>query len=99
MGVGKEATRKGLVESGGVKVIGDEIEGEPEAANQTLIKAVDDALISLRTPSDQPISLDPESEADTPVIVRLRETFGDYFARRFMSDGEWVKGILPGPGG
>jgi transcription initiation factor TFIID subunit 6 len=38
MGVGKEATRKGLVESGGVKVVGDEIDGE--AGNESLEAAV-----------------------------------------------------------
>jgi len=48
MGVGKEATRKGLLESGGVKVIGDEIEGEPETSNQTLIKAVDVCTLFLQ---------------------------------------------------
>lgn len=38
MGVGKEATRKGLVESGGVKVIGEEIAGE--SGNESLVAAV-----------------------------------------------------------
>ncbi|KIJ54804.1 hypothetical protein M422DRAFT_240888 [Sphaerobolus stellatus SS14] len=100
MGVGKEATRKGLVESGGVKVIGDEIAGESESVNESLMKAVFDALLSLRPASDeQPVPLNPASEEDMPYIERLRETFGDFFAQRLMNDGEWVRGILSGPGG
>ena len=38
MGVGKEATRKGLIESGGVKVVGDELDGE--AGNESIVAAV-----------------------------------------------------------
>ncbi|KAF8505367.1 TATA box binding protein associated factor-domain-containing protein [Hysterangium stoloniferum] len=98
MGVGKEATRKGLVESGGVKVVGDEIDSE--AGNESLVTAVFDALISLRMPAaDEPIPLDAESEVDKPIVEGLRETFGDFFARRMMNDGEWAKAILSGPGG
>ncbi|GJJ15644.1 hypothetical protein Clacol_009922 [Clathrus columnatus] len=98
MGVGKEATRKGLVESGGVKLVGEEIAGE--SGNESLVAAVFDALISLRTPStEEPIPLDPNSDADKPIVIRLREIFGDFFASRMMNDGEWARGILSEPGG
>ena len=57
-------------------------------------------MISLRTPSTaEPIQLDPESVSDKPTVERLRETFGDFFARRMMNDGEWARAILSGPGG
>ena len=59
-----------------------------------------DALISLRTPSAaEPVPLDPESDSDKLTVERLRETFGDFFARRMMNDGEWARAILSGPGG
>lgn len=117
MGVGKEATRKGLVESGGVRVIGDEL--ETESGTESIVGAVfvrgfllycfpftldkddlQDALIFLRSPSPAPpVPLEHDSDTEKATVDRLRETFGDYFARRIMNDGDWAKAILSGPGG
>ncbi|TDL30220.1 TAF-domain-containing protein [Rickenella mellea] len=93
VGVGKEAVRKGLVEGGGAKVIGEELSrGESEG----VVSAVMDGLGLLHGLASQPRALDPSNEHDAKTISELRSTLGDFFAERFMVDADWAWGVLHG---
>ncbi|KAI0265307.1 TATA box binding protein associated factor-domain-containing protein [Gloeopeniophorella convolvens] len=85
IGVGKEAVRKGLLDAGGAKALG----AEPGVAG-----AVFEALAVLHPPSENPIPLDPMSTDDAQVVERLRDTLGDFFAERLVSDAVWARGVL-----
>jgi len=93
MGVGKEAVRKGLVEGGGARVIGNE-SSQPE--NSPVVSAVMDAFRMLSTPSTQPRALNPSDSTDAGLISELRITLGDFFMDRVSRDAEWAKDILHG---
>ncbi|TFK34769.1 transcription initiation factor TFIID complex 60 kDa subunit [Crucibulum laeve] len=90
VGVGKEAVRKGLVESGGAKVVGSECE---RGVGEGLETAVLDALRSLQpqVESDMSDSLDQSNEADANVYNHLRDVLGDYFAERVSTDAAWAR--------
>ncbi|KAH7915472.1 TATA box binding protein associated factor-domain-containing protein [Hygrophoropsis aurantiaca] len=91
VGIGKEAVRKGLVEGGGVKVVGSEcIPGE----SGPLVSSVMNALQVLQPPSDMPESLDPSDAADAATIDQLRDALGEFFAERLYGDKDWALGIL-----
>ncbi|KAG7087466.1 hypothetical protein E1B28_013432 [Marasmius oreades] len=106
VGVGKEAVRKGLIERGGAKVIGNECvrEGDEDLANSVM-----DALLVLhptRAPSTSKTAmeneldiamaetLDMEHSADKEVADRLRELIGDYFAEKVFDDASWARAIV-----
>ncbi|KDQ62792.1 hypothetical protein JAAARDRAFT_30697 [Jaapia argillacea MUCL 33604] len=89
--VGKEAIRKGLVEGGGAKVVGSECGYEQPGS---LVNSVMDAFRVLQQPSDMPVSLDPDNDADEPVVTQLHEVLGDFFAERLVGDGVWARGVL-----
>lgn len=91
MGVGKEAIRKGLVESGGAKVVGSEcLPGE----HSSLVESVLVALKVLSPPSQIPIPLNPSVESDASAISELRDTLGDFFAEKLVRDRAWAIGVL-----
>ncbi|KIK64009.1 hypothetical protein GYMLUDRAFT_427095 [Collybiopsis luxurians FD-317 M1] len=97
IGVGKEAVRKGLVDSGGAKVVGSEVENDMEwAENEVLIKAVMDALRVLHPPSDSEMtdSLNLANEADLQTSMQLHEILGDFFAGKVEGDAAWARAIL-----
>lgn len=99
IGVGKEAVRKGLVESGGARIVGS----EDIAEDEPLSNAVMGALRVLRSPSgdnnvdagdsEMKDSLNAD-ESDIEVSRRLRDVLGDYFASKVEGDRMWAKAIL-----
>ncbi|KAJ8591935.1 TAF-domain-containing protein [Rhizopogon salebrosus TDB-379] len=91
VGIGKEAVRKGLVEGGGVKVVGSEC---TPGETGPLVDSVMTALHVLHPPSDMPESLDPADEGDAETTGQLREVLGQFFAEKLYGDKDWVLGIL-----
>ena len=87
IGVGKEAVRKGILVAGGAKALG----AEPGVAG-----AVFEALAVLHPPSKHPVPLDLGNPDDAQIADRLRETLGDFFAERLVSDAAWARGVLEG---
>ncbi|KAF9070658.1 transcription initiation factor TFIID complex 60 kDa subunit [Rhodocollybia butyracea] len=85
IGVGKEAVRKGLVESGGARIVGS----EDIAEDEPLSSAVMGALRVLQMKD----SLNAD-ESDIEVSRRLRDVLGDYFASKVEGDRMWAKAIL-----
>lgn len=83
--VGKEAVRKGILDSGGAKALG----AEPGVAG-----AVFEALEVLHPPSERPVPLNPGDPNDARIAGRLREILGDFFAERLMGDAAWARGVL-----
>jgi len=94
VGVGKEAVRKGLVESGGAKVVGAEWESGEGGRSSGLVNSVMDALRVLQPSSDMNDSLDLSKEADAAVLAQLTETLGGLFAGKVSIDAAWARGIL-----
>ncbi|THH10058.1 hypothetical protein EW146_g8490 [Bondarzewia mesenterica] len=91
VGIGKEAVRKGLVEAGGAKVVGNEcMPGEDGGLGDVVI----DAFKTLQPPSDRPVPLDSSNEADAAVLVRMKEELGEFFAERLNDDAVWARAIL-----
>ncbi|EIN12381.1 hypothetical protein PUNSTDRAFT_97062 [Punctularia strigosozonata HHB-11173 SS5] len=93
VGVGKEAVRKGLVEGGGVRVVGAECATSMEGYEAPMAEAVMDALRVLSPPSENPVPVDP---TDEPFVARIREVFGEFFGDRLMQDGAWARSLLEG---
>jgi transcription initiation factor TFIID subunit 6 len=50
--------------------------------------------VTLHPRSEFPIPLDGEVSDNAEIIIKLRETVGDLFADKLMSDSAWVKGLL-----
>lgn len=101
IGVGKEAVRKGLVDSGGAKVVGSEVSQTSVAdtdrdLDESLIKAVMDALRVLHPPSDSDMtdSLNIANDADYQLSSRLQDILGEFFAQKVMGDALWARSIL-----
>jgi len=94
VGVGKEAIRKGLVESGGAKVVGAEWESGGGERDAGLVNSVMDALRVLQPASDMNDSLDSSNEADAAVLTQLNEVLGGFFAGKVSVDAAWSRGIL-----
>ncbi|KAH7923346.1 TAF-domain-containing protein [Leucogyrophana mollusca] len=91
VGIGKEAVRKGLVEGGGVKVVGSEC---APGESGPLVDSVMSALQVLQPPSDMPESLEPTDDADAATIDQLRNVLGDFFAEKLYGDKALALGIL-----
>ncbi|KAJ3740160.1 transcription initiation factor TFIID complex 60 kDa subunit [Lentinula detonsa] len=99
IGVGKEAVRKGLVESGGAKVVGIEVQGHEMGdwvEDEALTKSIMDALRVLRPPSDSEMSeaLNLANDADLHISTRLRDVLGEFFAQKVEGDAAWARAIL-----
>ncbi|KIY51530.1 TAF-domain-containing protein [Fistulina hepatica ATCC 64428] len=94
--VGKEAVRKGLVESGGVRIIGQDIANGASGA-ASLEDIVMDALKILRPGSDTlgDAMTEPLYE-DAELMERLKLLVGDHFAQKLgiLGDRELATGIL-----
>ncbi|EIW81112.1 TAF-domain-containing protein [Coniophora puteana RWD-64-598 SS2] len=95
--IGKEAVRKGLVEGGGARVLGKELENRMDDGDENtdgtkdaLVDVVMNAFRMLHAPSDMPEAMDPSS----PEAARLMETVGEFFAQRLVGDCAWAMGIL-----
>ncbi|KZT09194.1 TAF-domain-containing protein [Laetiporus sulphureus 93-53] len=93
VGIGKEAVRKGLVESGGAKVVGSECMPGEEGG---IAESVMDALKVLHPRSEKPVPLDEAQEGDASVMKQLKEVLGEFFAERLRSDAAWARGVLAG---
>ncbi|KAG2362840.1 hypothetical protein BDR07DRAFT_1405885 [Suillus spraguei] len=91
VGIGKEAVRKGLVEGGGVKVVGSEC--TPEETGP-LVDSVMTALHVLHPASDMPESLDATNDTDTVTMGQLQDILGSFFAEKLYGDKGWALGIL-----
>ncbi|KAG1901413.1 TATA box binding protein associated factor-domain-containing protein [Suillus fuscotomentosus] len=91
VGIGKEAVRKGLVEGGGVKVVGSEC---TPGDTGPLVDSVMTALNVLHPASDMPESLDATDDGDTVTIAHLQEVLGNFFAEKLHGDKGWALGIL-----
>lgn len=106
--VGKEAVRQGLIEAGGAKVIGSELEASMRTGRVRDVIGSEglreEVLRALRMmcgfEGEGPnmdrmvIGLEDTSEEDRELGGRLREALGEYFAERVREDKEWVKAIL-----
>ncbi|KAF8648479.1 hypothetical protein AX16_006260 [Volvariella volvacea WC 439] len=97
VGVGKEAVRKGLVESGGAKVVGSECR-EMDEEDTRLVNSTLDALRLLQPASDMHDSLDNSKPEEAAVSAKLKELVGDVFAGRIAQDANWAKAIVEGSG-
>ncbi|KAH8825175.1 transcription initiation factor TFIID complex 60 kDa subunit [Flagelloscypha sp. PMI_526] len=90
--VGKEAVRKGLIESGGARIISSEADGSPES--NSAMSAVSDALLVLKPPS---LTDDINMDTDIDVLAtQLETTLGSTFAAQVVSsrDALWATAIL-----
>ncbi|KAG2049088.1 TAF-domain-containing protein [Suillus hirtellus] len=91
VGIGKEAVRKGLVEGGGVKVVGSEC---TPGETGPLVDSVMTALNVLHPASDMPESLDATDDGDIVTIAQLQDVLGNFFAEKLHGDKGWALGIL-----
>ncbi|KAF5361710.1 hypothetical protein D9758_007297 [Tetrapyrgos nigripes] len=98
VGVGKEAVRKGVVEGGGARVLGDEYISKDGGQQDGLVKAVLSALRVLHPTSETDMNdaLDPDIPSDKAVIDELNEVLGRYFADQVLRAGDaaWARAIL-----
>ncbi|KAG2010279.1 transcription initiation factor TFIID complex 60 kDa subunit [Coprinopsis cinerea AmutBmut pab1-1] len=92
--VGKEAVRKGLVESGGARVVATECQQSGGRESASLIASVMDALRVLQPPSEMTDSLDRTNERDAAVLKKLGEQLGDFFASKVATDAAWAREIV-----
>ncbi|KAG8805950.1 hypothetical protein FRC17_005256 [Serendipita sp. 399] len=82
-----QAVERGLIESAGAKIIGQEaLSGEDGE-----VLAVLDALTELKPRSKVPVPLE---EMDGDIKHALEETFGPRFARLIGRDAAWAKALL-----
>ncbi|KAJ3539121.1 hypothetical protein NM688_g6413 [Phlebia brevispora] len=93
MGIGKEAIRKGLVESGGAKIVGSECTFGDQG---TLVSAVMAAFEVLSPRPQYTMPLNPNDPSDAEILHQLRDTLGEFFAERLAVDGRWARGVLFG---
>ncbi|KAH6911565.1 transcription initiation factor TFIID complex 60 kDa subunit [Coprinopsis sp. MPI-PUGE-AT-0042] len=91
--VGKEAIRKGLIESGGAKVIATECQKSSGRESNSLVKSVMDALRVLQPPSEMSDSLDQSKPADAAVMNKLVDLLGNFFASQVANDAAWAREI------
>ncbi|KAG2106541.1 TATA box binding protein associated factor-domain-containing protein [Suillus discolor] len=91
VGIGKEAVRKGLVEGGGVKVVGSEC---TPGETGPLVDSVMTALNVLHPASDMPESLDATDDGDSVTMAQLQDVLGNFFAEKLHGDKGWALGIL-----
>lgn len=47
----------------------------------------------------EPLNTDMDTGDDAELTANLKETFGDFFAKRLMGDKEWVVHVLKGADG
>ncbi|KAG9315971.1 TATA box binding protein associated factor-domain-containing protein [Chiua virens] len=97
VGIGKEAVRKGVLEGGGARVVGEECaKASGGEAVDGVVDAVMIALQTLSPMSDMPESLDRTREENIKVIAQLKDILGEFFAEKVIGRGDraWVMGIV-----
>lgn len=96
IGIGKEAVRKGILEGGGARIVGEEITASGGEGVNSVVEAVMMALDTLQPPSGMPETLDPSREEDGKLITQLHDLLGDFFASRVVSRGDrgWAAGLV-----
>ncbi|TRM60559.1 TATA box binding protein associated factor-domain-containing protein [Schizophyllum amplum] len=101
VGVGKEAVRKGLVEGGGARVIGNEVSsGLP--GGDGLATVVMEALAIMKPSDKRDDEMDTMESLreDGELVDQLTSKLGDHFARRVLAEGDrgWARSLLEGEG-
>ncbi|KAF9223002.1 transcription initiation factor TFIID complex 60 kDa subunit [Gyrodon lividus] len=96
VGIGKEAVRKGVLEGGGARIVGEECATSTGDGVDGVVDAVMTALQTLCPPSDMAESLDPMQEEDAKLIGQLNDLLGEFFAQRVVCRGDraWATGIM-----
>lgn len=96
IGIGKEAVRKGILEGGGARIVGEEITASRVESASGVVEAVMMALDTLQPPSDMPETLDSSGEEDARLIAQLRDLLGEFFTSRVVSRGDrgWAAGLV-----
>ncbi|KIJ17600.1 hypothetical protein PAXINDRAFT_167609 [Paxillus involutus ATCC 200175] len=96
VGIGKEAVRKGVLEGGGARIVGEECAASGGDGVDGVLDAVMTALRTLCPPSDMAESLDPTQEEDIKLIGQLNHLLGEFFTEKVVSRGDraWAAGIL-----
>ncbi|KIK92430.1 hypothetical protein PAXRUDRAFT_34527 [Paxillus rubicundulus Ve08.2h10] len=96
VGIGKEAVRKGVLEGGGARIVGEECATLGGDGVDGVLDAVMTALQTLCPPSDMAESLDPTREEDVKLIGQLSTLLGEFFTDKVVSRGDraWAAGIL-----
>jgi len=83
-----QAIERGLIESGGARIIGEEAVTDQDGE----VLAVMDALAKFKPPSKNPIPLS-DIESDE-VMPELETVFGPRFANLISQDEVWAKALL-----
>jgi len=96
VGIGKEAVRKGVLEGGGARAVGEECAASDDECVDGVVDAIMMALQTLSPGSDMPEALDRNREEDVELIARLTDMLGDFFASKVVTRGDraWVTGIV-----
>jgi transcription initiation factor TFIID subunit 6 len=95
MGVGDEAIRKGLVESGGIKLIGEEAPLSNQSPVATELRAaLSEAIAILAPESSEPQMLDHENPDDVALVDELKNVLGVHYGPIFLADRVRAQKIL-----
>ncbi|KAG8214404.1 TATA box binding protein associated factor-domain-containing protein [Butyriboletus roseoflavus] len=96
VGIGKEAVRKGVLEGGGARVIGEECATAGGDGVSGVVDAVMIALQTLSPTSDMPEPLDRTRDEDIKLIAQLNDILGEFFTEKILGHGDrtWVTGIV-----
>ncbi|KAG6334809.1 hypothetical protein ID866_4281 [Astraeus odoratus] len=96
VGIGKEAVRKGMLEGGGTRIVGEECASSGGEGVDGVIEAVMMALETLHPPFDMSDALNPSQEEDARLIGQLHDLLGEFFTARVVSRGDrgWAAGIV-----
>ncbi|KAH7885519.1 transcription initiation factor TFIID complex 60 kDa subunit [Phlebopus sp. FC_14] len=101
VGIGKEAVRKGVLEGGGARIVGEECAASGGEEVDGVVDAVMTAFQMLYPFSDMAESLDLAREEDTKLVAQLTDLLGEFFTERVVGRGDraWAAGILGSVGG
>jgi len=96
VGIGKEAVRKGVLEGGGARVVGEECAVSGGDGVDGVVDAVMIALQTLSPVSDMPESIHQTREEDVKLIAQLNDMLGEFFAEKIDGRGDraWATGIV-----
>ncbi|KAI6044858.1 TATA box binding protein associated factor-domain-containing protein [Pisolithus marmoratus] len=89
IGIGKEAVKKGILEGGGARIVGEEITASRGEGASGVVEAVMMALDTLQ-------HWIPSREEDEKLIGQLRDLLGEFFASRVISRGDrgWAASLV-----
>jgi len=96
VGIGKEAVRKGVLEGGGARAVGEECAASGGEGVDGVVDAVMIALQTLSPLSDMPEAFDRTREEDIKLIAQLNEMLGEFFTEKIVGRGDrtWTTGIV-----